>query len=133
MSTTPLIGRNGVIQVSAGSAVTIGFVQGFTDEMSADLIKEYALNSDKPAILAAGNKHFKFSIDKMYLIKTYQQYVYGGSVVDIIIGPAGTSSGSEKFTYKSCTFTAWSMKVDDKGIVSEKVAGEASDIVVATF
>ncbi len=34
---TPLIGRNGVIQASAGSAVTIGFVQGFTDEMTADL------------------------------------------------------------------------------------------------
>lgn len=133
MSTTPLIGRNGVIQISAGSAVTIGYVQGFTDEMTADLIKEFQLNSDHAAILQAGNKHFKFSIDKMYLIKTYQQYVYGGTNIDIIIGPAGSSTGSEKYTYKSCVFTAWSMKVDQKGIVSEKVAGEASDIAITTF
>ena len=130
---TPLVGRNGVIQASAGSAVTIGFVQGFTDELSVDLIKEFQLTSDKAAILAAGNKHFKFSIDKMYIDKTYQQYVYGGTTVDIIIGPAGTSTGKEKYTYKSCIFTAWSMKVDQKGIVSEKFAGEASDIVITTF
>jgi hypothetical protein len=133
MSSTPLIGRNGVIQISAGTAVTVGYVQGFSDSMSADLIKEFAINSDKPAILAAGNKHFQFTIDKMYLVKTYQQYVYGGTTVDIIIGPAGSSTGSEKFTYKSCTFTAWSMKVDDKGIVSENVKGEAMDCIVSTF
>jgi hypothetical protein len=130
---TPLVGRNGVIQASAGSAVTIGFVQGFTDEMSVDLIKEYALASDKPSILEDGNKHFKFSIDKMFIDKVYQQYVYGGTSVDIIIAPAGTGTGKEKWTYKTCTFTAWSMKVDQKGIVSEKVAGEASDIVISAF
>jgi hypothetical protein len=130
---SPLVGRNGVIQMSAGTAVTIGFVQGLTDEMTADLIKEFVLQSDKAAILTAGNKHFKFTVDKMYIDKTYQQYVYGGTNVDIIIGPAGTSTGNEKYTYKSCTFTAWSMKVDQKGIVSEKVAGEAMDIVVTTF
>ena|SRR5271157_2848244 len=130
---TPLIGRNGVIQMSAGSAVTIGFVQGFTDEITVDLIKEFQINSDKAAVLAAGNKHFKFSIDKMYIIKTYQQYVYGGTNVDVIIGPAGTTTGAEKYTYKSCVFTAWSMKVDQKGIVSEKVAGEANDVIISTF
>lgn len=133
MSSTPLIGRNGVIQYSAGTAVTIGFVQGFTDEMAADLIKEFAINSDHAAILAAGNKHFKFSIDKMYIDKTYQQYVYGGTNVDIIVGPAGTSAGKEKYTYKSCTFTTWSQKFDQKGIISEKVAGEAMDVLVTTF
>jgi hypothetical protein len=130
---TPLIGRNGVIQMSSGTAVTIGFVQGFTDEMTADLIKEFALGSDKAAILAAGNKHFKFSIDRLFIDKTYQQYVYGGTNVDIIIAPAGTSTGKEKYTYGSCALTAWSMKVDQKGVVAEKVAGEASSITVSTF
>ncbi len=91
------------------------------------------MNSDHAALLAAGNKHFKFSIDKMYIDKTYQQYVYGGTNVDIIIAPAGTSTGKEKYTYKSCVFTAWSMKVDQKGIVSEKITGEATDIQVTTF
>jgi hypothetical protein len=130
---TPLIGRNGVIQVSAGTAVTIGFVQGFTDETSADLIKEFALNSDHAAILASGNKHFKFSIDMMFIDKTYQQYVYGGTNVDIIIGPAGTSTGKEKYTYKSCVLTSASRKVDQKGVIAQKVAGEASDVIVGTF
>jgi hypothetical protein len=130
---SPLIGRNGVIQMSAGSAVTIGFAQGFTDDLTADLIKEFQLNSDHAVILAAGNKHFKFAIDKLYIDKTYQQYVYGGTNVDIIIGPAGSSAGKEKYTYKSCVFTAWNMKVDQKGIVGEKVSGEASDVIVTTF
>lgn len=130
---TPLIGRNGVIQASAGSAVTIGFVQGFTDETDADLIKEFALNSDHAAILAAGNKHFKFNIDKMFIDKTYQQYVYGGTTVDIIIGPQGTSTGNQKWTYKGCILTQSQMKVDQKGIISEKVTGEATDVQITTF
>jgi hypothetical protein len=130
---TPLIGRNAVIQASAGSAVTIGFAIGFTDETNADLIKEFALNSDHATLLASGNKHFKFNIDKMFIDKTYQQYVYGGTNVDIIIAPQGTSTGNQKWTYKSCILTQSSMKVDQKGIISEKVTGEASDVVMSTF
>jgi hypothetical protein len=130
---TPLIGRNAVIQASAGTAVTIGFAIGFTDEADADLIKEFALGSDHAAILAAGNKHFKFNIDKMFIDKTYQQYVYGGTNVDIIIAPQGTSTGNQKWTYKSCVLTQSQMKVDQKGIIAEKVVGEATDVQISTF
>lgn len=130
---TPLIGRNAVIQMSAGSAVVIGYAQGFTDETDADLIKEFQLTSDRPAVLAPGNKHFKFSIDKMFIDKTYQQYVYGGTNVDIIIAPQGTSTGNQKWIYKSCVLTQSQMKVDQKGIISEKVTGEAIDVQISTF
>ncbi|MGD0159686.1 MAG: hypothetical protein ABSB89_05250 [Candidatus Bathyarchaeia archaeon] len=130
---TPLIGRNAVIEMSAGSAVVIGFAQGFTDETDADLIKEFALGSDHAAILASGNKHFKFNIDKMFIDKTYQQYVYGGTNVDIIVAPQGTSSGNQKWTYKSCVLTQSQMKADQKGIIAEKVVGEASDVIIGSF
>jgi hypothetical protein len=130
---TPLIGRNAVIQVSAGSAVTIGFAVGFTDETNADLIKEFALGSDHAALFASGNKHFKFNIDKLFIDKTYQQYVYGGTNVDIIIAPQGTSSGNQKWTYKGCVFTQSQKKTDQKGSISEKVVGEASDVIISTF
>jgi hypothetical protein len=130
---TPLIGRNAVIQASAGSAVTIGYAIGFTDETNADLIKEFALNSDHAALLASGNKHFKFNIDKLFIDKTYQQYVYGGTNVDIIIAPQGTSTGNQKWTYKSCVLTQSSKKTDQKGTIMEKVVGEASDVLITTF
>jgi hypothetical protein len=126
----PLVGRNAVVQIGV---VTVGFAQGVTANMTADLIKEFQLNSDKPAILEDGNKHFKFTVDKMYIDKTYAQQVYSGTSVDLIFAPAGTSTGKEKITYKTCTFTAWDMKVDQKGIVGEKVAGEASDVLWSTF
>jgi hypothetical protein len=128
--TTPLIGRNAVIQMGA---TTIGFATGFTSNISVDLIKEFALGSDKAAILNAGNKSFKVSCDKMYIDNTYASQVLGGAAVDFIIAPAGTSVGSPKITVKSVVLTVWDFKADQKGIVSEKVSGEGNDFQVGTF
>lgn len=131
---TPLIGRNAVVQyVSGGTATTIGYAQGLTEDFNADLIKEYQLNSDKAAILAAGNKTFKISVDKMYIDNTFGTVMYGNQVVDFVIGPAGSTAGSPKITIKNVVVTARSVKVDQKGIVGEKVTGEGTDRVVSVF
>ena len=127
---TPLIGRNAVIQMGA---TTIGFATGFTSNISVDLIKEYAMGSDKASVLSAGNKSFKVSCDKMYIDNTYASQVLGGVAVDFVIAPAGTTIGKPKITIKNVVLTVWDWKADQKGIVSEKVSGEGNDFVVGTF
>ncbi|MGA3192474.1 MAG: hypothetical protein ABSD73_08185 [Candidatus Bathyarchaeia archaeon] len=131
---TPLIGRNAVVQyVSGGTATTIGYAQGVTEDLTADLIKEFQLNSDHAAILAAGNKHFKIAVDRMYIDAFFSQVMYGNQVVDFVIGPAGTSVGLPKITIKNVVLIAHNIKVDQKGIVGQKITGEGSDRIITTF
>jgi len=131
---TPLIGRNAVVQwVSGGTATTIGYAQGLTEDVTADLIKEFQLNSDKAAVLAAGNKHFKIAVDKMYIDNTFGAIMYGNQVCDFVVGPAGTSVGSPKITIKNVVLVARNNKVDQKGIVGEKITGEGNDRIVGVF
>jgi hypothetical protein len=127
---TPLIGRNAVIQMGT---TTIGYAQGMTTDLNVDLIKEFAFNSDKAAVLAAGNKHFKVSCDRMFIDGTYATQVLGGTPVNFIIGPAGTTTGSVKLTISNVVLTVWSWKADPKGIVTEKVQGEGNNLTVGTF
>ncbi|MGA3192663.1 MAG: hypothetical protein ABSD73_09165 [Candidatus Bathyarchaeia archaeon] len=131
---TPLIGRNAVVQyVSGGTATTIGYAQGVTEDVTADLIKEFQLNSDHPALLAAGNKSFKIAVDRMYIDTFFAQVMYGNQVVDFVIGPAGTSVGLPKITIKNVVLIAHNIKVDQKGIVGQKITGEGNDRIVSTF
>ena len=131
---TPLIGRNAVVQyMSGGTAVTIGYAQGVTEDMTADLIKEFQLNSDKAAVLAAGNKHFKIAVDKMYIDNTFGAIMYGNQVCDFVVGPAGTTTGNPKITIKNVVLIARNVKADQKGIVGEKITGEGNDRIVSVF
>lgn len=128
----PIIGRNAVIQYGATPTV-IGFAQGATADIAVDLIKEFSLGSDKATLLAAGNKHFKIAVDRMWIATTFAAMVYGGAPVDFVFAPAGTSVGSAKITVKNVVLTAHNTKIDQKGIVAEKVSGEGNDYIIATF
>jgi hypothetical protein len=135
VNVNPIVGRLAVIQMnSAGTAVTIGFATGMTTDISAELIKEYALGSDHPAILASGNKSFKVSCDMMYIDNTYASQVYGGAAVTMIIAPAGTTTtGYPKITLPNVILNAFSFKADTKGIVTGKVTGEGTDWQAGNF
>jgi hypothetical protein len=127
---TPIIGRLAVIQMGG---TTIGYATGITTDITADLIKEFQLGSDKAAILASGNKSFKVGCDMMYIDNTYASQVLSGTAVDFIIAPAGTSVGNPKITIKNVVLNAFNFKADQKGIVTGKVSGEGTDWQAGTF
>lgn len=129
---TPIVGRNAVIEYGATPTV-IGFAQGCSLDISQDLIKEFALGSNKAAILAGGNQHFKISVDKMWIDTTYAALVYAGAPVNFIFAPAGTATGKTKITVPNVVLTAHNTKIDQKGVVSEKVSGEGTDYQISTF
>lgn len=120
----PIVGRVAVIQMGA---TVIGFAMGITTNITASLIKEYQLGSDKPAILASGNKDFKVSVEMMYIDNTYASQVLSGTPIDFVIAPAGTSTGNPKITVKNVVLNAFDFKADQKGIVTGKVSGEGND------
>jgi hypothetical protein len=131
---TPLIGRNATIQyVSGGTATVIGYAQGVTEDFNADMIQEYQLNSDKAAILQAGNKHFKIGVNRMYIDNTFGNVIYGNQLVDFVIGPAGSSTGNPKVTIKNVVLLTRNITYDQKGVVLEKITGEGNDRLVGVF
>lgn len=127
---TPIIGRWALIQINA---VTVGYAQDFTLDMSAEKIKEYALQSAQPAIFASGNQTLKFTLGRLYIDTTYQTLFLAATSITIIMAPAGTSGGNPKITLNGAILDTSNMKVSQKGIVGENLAGEALAITLGTW
>jgi hypothetical protein len=126
----PIIGRLAVITMG-GTA--IGYAQNITCDISSDILKEYQMGSQLPAVVAPGNQTFKFTCGKLFIDSTYATAVLAGTAVTIIVYPAGTTStGNPKFTLGGAVFDKWSLKADQKGIVGEDVSGEAATFTVGT-
>lgn len=125
----PLIGRNAVIQKNG---TDIGYATGVKVSIDVDLVKEYKIGSDKPAVLESGNKSFSVSIDKMYIDNAHAQDVLNGSKVSIVVLPAGSGTGKPKITLNNVVFTSWELTIDQDGVVMESVEGEGTEITFAT-
>jgi hypothetical protein len=69
----------------------------------------------------------------MYIDNTYASQVLGGTAVDFVIAPAGTSTGNPKITVKNVVLNAFDFKADQKGIVTGKVGGEGNDWQAGTW
>jgi len=126
---SPLIGRDAVIQIDGSD---VGYAQGVTLSLDADLIKEYKMGDDKPAVLSSGNKTISVSIDKMYIDKTYAENLMNGTTVDVVIRPAGTGSGEEEITVSNVVFTSFEMTITQDGVVMESLSGEGDSITFGT-
>ena len=126
----PIVGRIAVIEMGT---TPIGFAMGITTDLTAELIKEFQLGSDKAAILASGNKTFKIGADMMYIDNTYASQVLAGTPIDFLIAPAGTSVGNPKITVKNVVLNAFNFKADQKGIVTAKISGEGTDWQAGTW
>lgn len=126
-----MIGRTAVVLYGA-TPTEIGYAQGCTVEVGSDLIKEYKLGSDKPAILDDGNKSYRVTVDKMYIDKTYAELLTAGSPVDLEIRPAGTGVGKEKIVIDDVVFSRWRMTARQAGVILEGLEGEGINITIGT-
>lgn len=126
---TPLIGRNAVIKKGTAD---IGYCTGVRVALDVDLIKAYRIGSDTPAVLTAGNKTFRVSIEKMYIDNAYAADVLNGTAVTIEIQPAGTGTGKPKITLSNVVFNSWELTIDQDGVIMESVEGEGTSIAFAT-
>jgi hypothetical protein len=132
----PLIGRNGVVQInSSGTATTIAYVEDVETSLDQDLIKEYCFGQQNPAILAAGLQSYKVSMKRMFTDMSIFNLVSAGTAMQVIVGPAGTTTGqgNPKITLTGFIMKTWNIKFDQKGVVLENVNGEGQSIQAGTF
>lgn len=127
MSTPPV--GDAVILVD-GTAV--GYATGARISIDIDLVKEYQLGSQEPAVLEAGNRSYRISFDKMYVDETYANMVLGGSPVTVEIHPKGTNVGLPKITVSNVILTSWELTVSQEGVLAESVEGEGKSIAFGT-
>ncbi len=127
---TPIVGRNGVVK-KAGTA--IGYAKGVSVSIGVELIKEYAMNSNKPALLEDGNQSYKVTIESMYVDNTYAQVVLTGDPVDIELDPAGAATGKPKITVKNVVFSSWKLDQKQTGVVMQSMEGEGDDLQPGTL
>ncbi|RLC74260.1 MAG: hypothetical protein DRI61_16990 [Chloroflexi bacterium] len=126
---SPIVGYNAVVKKDT---TEIGYAKGVTVGIDVDLIKEYALGSNTPSVLEAGNRSFPVSIEKMYVDNTYAQDVCNGTTVDIVVQPAGQGSGKPEITIGDVVFTSWELSVTQDGVVMESLEGEGKSITLST-
>jgi hypothetical protein len=127
---TPIVGRNGVVK-KAGTA--IGYAKGVSVSISVELIKDYAMESNKPAILEDGNQSYKVTVESMYVDNTYASLVLAGEPVDIELDPAGNAVGKPKLTVKNVVFTNWKLDQKQTGVVMQSMDGEGDNLEPATI
>jgi hypothetical protein len=115
------------------AGTTIGYAKGASVDIAVAKIEDFQLSSDKAAVLAAGNKNFKVTVDHMWIAVTYQTQILAGTPVDFVFAPAGTSGGNAKITVKNVILLTHNMTIDQKGIVGEKITGEGNDYQLSTW
>lgn len=126
---SPVLGKDAVIQVDGSE---IGYAKGVRVSIDVDLIKDYKIGGDTPAVLEAGNKTFSVSIDKMWIDKTYAEKVLNGTKVSVVIRPEGTGSGKTEITISNVVFNSWELSIEQDGVVMESVSGEGDSITIST-
>ena len=126
---SPLLGKDAVVMIDT---TEIGYAQGIRVGISADLIKEYRIGSDKPEVLSDGNKTFTVSIDMMYIDKSYAEQVLNGTAITVVIRPAGTGTGLEEITINNVVLTSWELTISQDRVILETVEGEGKDITFGT-
>ena len=120
----PLIGANAVIKKDT---VAIGYAQGCRIGISADLIKEYKIGDQKPAVLEFGNRSFPVSLDMMYIDKTYANLILNGTTFDLVVLPAGSG---DTYTVDDVVLTSWEMTITQDGVILESCRGEGKSITL---
>jgi hypothetical protein len=59
--------------------------------------------------------------------------VLNGTVVTVIWGPQGTTTGNPKITYNIVILTSYSVKNGQKGTIANDISGEAQSVATSTF
>ena len=125
----PIVGRNAVVMKDS---TEIGYCTGVRVGIDVDLIKQYKMGSDKPAVLESGNKSFTIRIDKMYIDSAFATDVLNGTKLTLEVRPDGTGSGKPKITLSNVVLTGWDLTIDQDGVILESVEGEADNITFGT-
>lgn len=123
----PKLGRNARL---FKDGVVIGYAKDISVKASADLIKEYSMDSLSPAIVAPGKQTFTWSAEKLYIDGAYMTLLLNGTEFDIVFAPTGSATQVPYETWTDCVILSVERSAGETGGIIEKVSGEAKGVTV---
>jgi len=124
---TPVLGRNARLYKDG---VVIGYGKNISVKGSAELIKEYSMDSLTPAIVAPGKQTFSWSAERLYVDGSWMTLLLAGTEFDIVFQPAGSYQSTPYETWSDCVVLNVERTAGETGGVLEKVDGEATSVTV---
>ena len=126
---TPVLGRNA--RLLKGGA-PIGHGKNISIKASAELIKEYSMDSLTPAVTGAGKQSFTWSMERLYTDDTYIALLLAGTQFDLLFTPEGTPTNGKEETWTNCTILSCERTAGESGGLLEKLSGEAESVELPT-
>jgi len=123
----PVLGRNARLYKDG---TVIGYGKNISVKGSAELIKEYSMDSLTPCIVAPGKQSFGWSADKLYIDGAWMTLLLGGTEFDIVFQPAGSYETAPYEEWLDCVVLNVERTAGETGGVLEKVDGEATSVTV---
>jgi hypothetical protein len=124
---SPVLGRNARLYKDS---VVIGYGKNISVKASAELIKEYSMDSLTPAIVAPGKQTFSWSAEKLYINGAWMTLLLAGTEFDIVFQPAGSYQTAPYETWNDCVVLNVERTAGETGGVLERVDGEATSVTV---
>lgn len=111
----------------------IGYGKNISVKASAEIIKEYSMDSLTPAVSGSGKQTFTWSAERLFTDKTYLKLLQDGTIFDLVFAPEGTPTTGTKYeTWSNCVILSCERTAGETGAVLEKISGEASGISFPT-
>jgi hypothetical protein len=123
---TPLIGRNARL-VKDGQP--IGYCKNISVKATQEMIKDYSMDSNDPAVSGPGKRTFTWSAERLFTDKTYLQLLLDGTQFDLVFAPDGSPLNASLYeTWNDCTVLSCERKAGETGAVLENVSGESQSV-----
>ncbi len=122
---TPILGRNARL---LKGGVAIGYGKNISVKASAELIKEYSMDSLTPAVTGAGKQTFTWTCERLFTDDTYLADLLAGTQFDLVFAPEGTPTNGNEETWTNCTILSCERTAGESGGLLEKLSGEAESV-----
>ena len=124
---TPVLGRNARLYKDG---TVIGYGKNISVKASAELIKDYSMDSLAPAVVGAGKQTFGWSAERLYVDGSWMTLLLAGTSFDIVFQPSGSYLDTPYETWADCVVLNVERTAGETGAVLEKVDGEATSVTV---
>jgi len=125
---TPKLGRNARLYKDG---VVIGYGKNISVKGTAELIKEYSMDSLSPCIVAPGKQSFTWTMDKLYVDGSWMTALLNGTEFDLVFAPTGSATQQPYETWADCVVLSCERTAGETGGVLEKIEGEAKSVTVS--
>ena len=126
----PLLGRNARLYYDGNP---IGYCKNISVKATSELIKDYSMDSNDPAVVGAGKQSFAWSAERLFTDSNWAELLVSGEQFDLVFNPDGTPQNAALAeTWNNCTLLSCERTGGETGGLLEKISGEAESVTLPT-